>query len=180
MDDNTNSHGIPGYVSIKEAAEMLNLSPNTVYEYVTEGRLSSLRAAHVIMIPIEEVKKFKPNIAGRPRKSIPVWRISPEDNELFVTSITVQVRTGQKDALSKRLEEIRQSGEHLFPGTIARYITQSEKKPDHIGISLVWRGTVMPNEATREIALQKFREVLTDVLDWDTAEYDTSRVLMHT
>ncbi len=180
MNDNTNSRNIPGYVSIKEAADMLGLSPNTVYEYVTEGRLSSVRAAHVIMIPVEEVKHFKPNVAGRPRKSIPVWRISPEDNELFMTYITVRVQAGQQDVLLKKLEEIRQSGEYLFPGTIARYIALSEKDLSLVTVSLVWRGTVMPDEATRETALQAFRAALADILDWDTAQYDTGKVLMHT
>ncbi len=171
---------MPGYVSIKEAAKLLDLSVKRVYEFVTEGRLPAVRAADVIMIPLEDVKAFKRGASGRSRTSIPRWRVSAGDNTQFMTSITVQVRTGQHAALPKKLEEIRQSGEHLFPGTIARYITLSEKVPDHVAIFLVWRGTVMPGEATRETALQTFRAALADVLDWDTAQYDTSKVLMHT
>ncbi len=70
MHVNDGQASVPGYVSIKEAAEILGLSPGRVYEYVEDGRLSSVRAAHVILIPLEEVKNFKPNIAGRPRKSV--------------------------------------------------------------------------------------------------------------
>ena len=39
MDDSVNSPRIPGYASVKEAAEMLGLSPRTVYDYIEEGRL---------------------------------------------------------------------------------------------------------------------------------------------
>ena len=84
---NDGQASVPGYVSIKEAAAMLGLSPGRIYEYVEDGRLSSVRAAHVILIPIEDVENFKPNIAGRPRKSVLRWRISPENNVLFSTSI---------------------------------------------------------------------------------------------
>jgi hypothetical protein len=38
-----------------------------VYAYIEERRLPAVRAAHVIMIPVEEVKKFNPKISGRPR-----------------------------------------------------------------------------------------------------------------
>src|SRR5258707_3834130 len=99
MSNNNDQSRVPGYVSIKEAAEMLGLSPSRVYEYVEDGRLSSVRAAHVILIPVEEVKNFKPNIAGRPRKSILRWRISPENNMLLSISIVVQIRSGRQAEL---------------------------------------------------------------------------------
>src|SRR5437868_5182223 len=94
---------LPGYVSIKEAAKILGISDKRVYEYVDEGRLSSMWAADVIMIPLDEVKKFKRRSAGRPRKSIPTWRISTGDNTQFVTSVIVQIREGQQNALMQRL-----------------------------------------------------------------------------
>ena len=180
MDENVEIPNMPGYVSIQEAAKTLGVSDTRVYLYIEKKRLTAVRAANVLMIPIEEIMRFERKNTGRPRKNVPLWRLSSEDNAQFVTTISVLIHSGKQDELLNVLEEIKQSGEHLFPGTIARYITRSEKNPDYVGISLVWRGTVMPDEATREAALQKFREVLADVLDWDTAEYDTSRVLMHT
>jgi excisionase family DNA binding protein len=180
MHVNDDQPGVPGYVSIKEAAEMLGLSPSRVYEYVEDGRLSSVRAAHVILIPVEEVKNFKPNIAGRPRKSVLRWRISPENNVLFSISIVVQIKAGSQDLLMKRLEEIRREDQYLFPGTIARFIVKSETFPGQVEISLIWRSTAMPDEASRQQALEEFRRALADVLDWNTARYDSGTVLMHT
>ncbi len=108
---------MPEYVSIKEAAKMLGVSDKRVYAYIEDGRLPAVRAAHVIMIPIEEVKKFKPKISGRPRKNTPAWRTSPEDNMLLTTSIFVPVQADQRERLQQRLEELKQEGELVFPGT---------------------------------------------------------------
>jgi|SRR5450755_32098 Helix-turn-helix domain len=180
MHVNDGQASVPGYVSIKEAAEMLGLSPSRVYEYVEDGRFSSVRAAHVILIPIGEIKNFKPNIAGRPRKSVLRWRISPENNMLLSTSIVVQIRANHQDQLMSKLEEIRQSEQYLFPGTVARFIVRSETFPGQVEISLVWRSTAIPDEEARKQGLEQFRRALADVLDWNTAQYNEGMVLMHT
>src|SRR2546421_7577365 len=171
---------MPEYVSIKEAAKMLGVSDKRVYAYIEDGRLPAVRAAHVIMIPIEEVKKFKPKISGRPRKNTPDWRTSPEDNMLLTTSIFVPVRADQRERLQQRLEELRQEGEHVFPGTVARYIIWSKTHPGALEILLIWRNTTMPEEAERAEALDKFQQALADVLDRESARYDDGQVLMHT
>jgi excisionase family DNA binding protein len=171
---------IPGYVTIKEAAKILGVSANRVYTYVEEGRLPSAQAAHVIMIPLEALKDFKSHLSGRPRTTIPAWRISPEENAVVTSSILVQIRTNQYTRLLARLEEMRRERQHLFPGTIARYILEKKRHPEHIEILLIWRNTAMPDDATYNQWLDEFRQALSDVLDWDTAQYDTGKVLMHT
>jgi excisionase family DNA binding protein len=171
---------LPGYVSIKEAAQILGISDKRVYEYVDEGRLTSVWAADVIMIPVDEVKKFKRRSSGRPRKSVPTWRISAGENTQFITSITVQVRPSQQDALVQKLEEVKQGSLHTFPGTIARWIAASETVPGQIEILLIWRNAVMPKDVERERAVEALRQTFSEVLDWDTAQYSNSRVLMHT
>ena len=171
---------MPEYVSIKEAAKMLGVSDKRVYAYIEDGRLPAVRAAHVIMIPIEEVKKFKPKISGRPRKNTPAWRTSPADNKLLTTSLFVQIRAGQENMLQSRLEEIRQADENVFPGTVARYVIWSKTHPGTIEILLIWRSTAMPDEATRAKELGKFQRMLADVLNWNTARYDEGEAFLHT
>jgi excisionase family DNA binding protein len=165
---------------IKEAAKMLGVSDKRVYAYIEDGRLPAVRAAHVIMIPIEEVKKFKPKISGRPRKNTPAWRTSPEDNMLLTTTIVVPVQADQRERLQQRLDELKQEGEHVFPGTIARYIIWSKTHPGALEILLIWRSTTMPEEAERAEALDQFRQALADVLDWESAKYHEGQVLLHT
>lgn len=180
MDDSVDLPNIPGYVSIKEAADLLGLSSRTVYEYVEEGRLPARRAADVIMLALEDVRNFKRGTSGRPRKSVPLWRISAGENTQFSTLIIVRVRPGQQDALLKKLEEVKQSRQHTFPGTVARHVIGSETVPDQVQILLVWRNTVMPDEQVRAEELERFRQMLDDVLDWSTASYNDGRVFMHT
>lgn len=167
------------YISIKEAAKILGLAYKTVYEYISEGRMKAVRAADVILIPVEEVRNFRPQISGRPRTNIPQWRIAREDNTLSQTTISVQMRTGKQDAFLHRLEEIRNKKEHLFPGTVARYIAGSDKRSGCIKITLIWRSSVMPDKTTRQEALGAFQEALADVVDWTTAHYDDDIVFMH-
>ncbi len=171
---------MPEYVSIKEAAKMLGVSDKRVYAYIEDGRLPAVRAAHVIMIPIQEVKKFKPKISGRPRKNTPAWRTSPEDNMLLTTSISVTIPANQRERLQQRLEELREEGEHVFPGTTARYIIWSKTHPGALEILLIWRSTTMPEEAEREEALERFQRTLADLLDWSNGRYDEGQVLLHT
>lgn len=180
MSDEINIPNIKEYVSIKEAAKMLGLAYTTVHEYVTEGRIPAVRASDVILIPVEEVRKFKPNISGRPRISIPQWRISPEDNTLHLTSINVKIRPDKKTQFMEKLEEIREEKQHLFPGTVTRYIMGTDRYPENIEILLIWRSSVMPDEQGREQALEAFRQALADVLDWETARYEHGTVYMHT
>ena len=97
-----------------------------------------------------------------------------------MTSISVLVKSHEEELLLQQIEEVKRSGRHLFPGTVARYVVRSKTIPRLVEIVLVWRSTVMPNEMEREQALEAFRQTLADVLDWDTAQYKNGEVLMHT
>lgn len=171
---------LPGYVSTREAAKLLGISERRVRLYIEMKRLPAVRAADVLMIPLEHVKNFQRKIVGRPRKNTLAWRISSAENTQFVTAISVQVRAGQEETLRVRLEEIKSSGQHVFPGTVARYFLQSHTFPGRIEIWLIWRSTIMPGEREREQALQAFRQTLEDVLDWTTARYTYGQALLHT
>ncbi len=180
MDDFVELPNMPGYVSIKEAAKMLNLSTRRVYDFVVSGRLHGVRAVNAIMIPLEDIQKFQRGASGRERKVTPLWRISSGENTQLMTLILVQMRAGKQEALMQRLEQIRKDKQHLFPGTIARSIVGSQTNPGQAIISLIWRGTIIPEEAEREEALEAFRLALDDVLDWSSAEYNNGTAFMHT
>ncbi len=171
---------LPGYVSTKEAAKILGVSERRIRLYIEMKRLPAVRAADVLLLPLENVKNFKRKIVGRPRKNTLTWRISSAENTQFMTFISVQMRSQQERQLMQRLEEVKRGGQHVFPGTVARYVVRSQTIPGQIELVLIWRSTVMPNEVEREQALAAFRHTLADVLDWDTAQYNDGQVLMHT
>lgn len=171
---------LPGYISIKEAAKILGISEKTVYFYVNSKRLPATWAADVLMIPLEEVEKFELKPVGRPRKNTPPWLMSTGDNTLVKLSIIVQVQPGQQDILKDRLAEIRQSTHHIFPGTMDRSISESLTSPGRIEIQLTWRNSALPDDETLTKELEAFRQSLADLLNWSTAQYDRSLVLLHT
>lgn len=182
MENDSIIPNLAGYVSVKETAKILGVSDTRVYFYIEKGRLHPVWARSNMMIPEEEVNHLKKTIqpAGRPRKNTPLWRISSGDNVQYITQITLQMYESKHALLEKSLEEMRETKNHLFPGTIARYVVGDDKKPVEIRIILVWRGTVMPDEATRQKELIALQQVLADVLDWNTAQYQHGRVFIHT
>ena len=99
---------------------------------------------------------------------------------LLSTSIFVPIRVDQQGRLLQRLEELKQEGEYLFPGTVARYILQSKTHPGNLEVLLIWRSSLMPDEVTRRQELDNFRQALADVLDWTNAKYDEGQALFHT
>jgi excisionase family DNA binding protein len=179
MDDSFTLPNVPGYVDIKEAAKLLGVAESSVYRYIQSGRLSAYQAGRNIMISEEALKQFQPSTTGRPRATNPLWRISPEESTLWQTSLAVRIREGQEEAFKRRLEEIRRKKEHLFPGTIARYIVGSKRQPGYVEMIFIWRGSVMPDETKRQQALHAFEQALADVVDWETVVYDDGPIFMH-
>ena len=180
MQEDDDIPNLPDYVAVKDAARMLGISDTRIYMYIERKRLHAVRAGNVFMIPLKEIENFKRNHVGRPRSITPPWRISSGDNIQLMTLIMVQVRAGQREALQRKIEEMRKDGKHLFPGTVVRSIVESQTKPGQVMIVLVWRGTIMPEQEEREEALEAFRREFEGVLDWGSAEYSEGTALIHT
>ena len=71
-------------------------------------------------------------------------------------------------------------GLDVLPGTGDRYIAEDDASPGMIEIQLRWKQGDMPDETAREKALEAFREMFADVLDWEMARYGMKTVLLHT
>ena len=142
--------------------------------------MEGVKSGNMIMITEESVERFKAQISGRQRTVTPLWRISNEENTRQILSIVVQLRAGQQGRFMERLQRLKQEKLHLFPGTGDRYIAEDDASPGTIEIQLRWKQGDMPDEVAREEALEGFREMFADVLDWQTAHYQMKTVLLHT
>jgi excisionase family DNA binding protein len=171
---------LPGYVSIKQAADMLGVSDKRVYQYVRAGRLPAQRIGHILILPIEEVKQFKPSPTGRVRTKAPSWRIYRSRGTLLITDIHVQVSVGQHARVIEKLKALQKLDRHTFPGTVARYIAKGNEELETVQILLLWKTTEMPDEATRKHDFMKFQEEMADVLEWETAQINTNEVIIQT
>lgn len=171
---------LPGYVSIREAAEMLGVSDKRVYQYVRAGRLPARRVGNILILPVEDVRHFKPSPSGRMRAKAPSWRAYRSRGTLVVTDIRVPVKVGQQAKLIEKLKAIRKEDSHTFPGTVARYVVKGDEGLTSVQIVLVWKSTEMPAEARRKQDLDVFQQELADVLDWQAARSTFNEVLIHT
>ncbi len=180
MTDSNDFPDIPGYVSIKQAAQMLGITDKRVYRSIDLGRLPAFKSGGVFLLPQEEVKHFKLNPPGRIRRDPPPWRMYHTRSKVFATSVHVQVRTGQQHQLIEKLDAIQKASRHTFPGMIARYAMKADKECTNMHFFLVWKDTEMPDEQVRLAHLTAFKEELADVLDWETAQYSTNESLLYT
>jgi len=171
---------VPDYISTDQAAQMLGISKQRVYQYIEEQRLPAFRAGNVILLRKEAVQQFKPNITGRPRKKEPVWRVYRGGSTLLGTDIQVRIHPGKQDQLLEKLRAIYRGQRNTFPGTIQRYVFKDDVSPPAVSILLIWKDTEMPEEEVREKSLAAFQAELADVLDWETAQITTKEGIIYT
>jgi len=171
---------IPGYVSIKQAAQILGITDKRVYRYIEIGRLPAFKASGVFLLAEEDVKQFKLNPPGRIRSSPPRWRVYSSRSKVLATEIQVRVRVGKQAELLEKVNAIQQANRHTFPGTIARYLITGDEALSSVHFVLIWKDTEMPDETTRQHDLEALQEELADVIDWETARYSTNETLLYT
>ncbi len=171
---------VPDYISTDQAAQILGISKQRVYQYIEEQRLPAFRAGNVILLKREAVQQFKPNITGRPRKKEPAWRVYRGGSTVLGTDIQIRIRPGRQDQLIEKLRAIYKGQRHTFPGTIQRYVFKDDVSPAAVNILLIWKDTEMPGEEARKKHLEAFQAELADVLDWETAQITTKEGIIYT
>src|SRR5579872_5387421 len=153
---------VPGYVSIKQAAQMLGISDKRVYRYIDLGRLPAYKSGGVFLLAEEAVRQFKLNPPGRTRTEPPPWRVYNTRSRVFVTEFKVPVRVEERERLVEKLTEIQRANRHTFPGTIARYVIRGNPQLTSIHLFLIWKDTEMPTESVREQSLKALQDELAD------------------
>ena len=170
----------PGYVTIKQAAQMLGITDKRVYRYIDLGRLPAYKSGGVFLLAEEDVRQFKLNPPGRTRTTPPPWRVYHTRSKVFVTEFRVPVRAGEQERLVEKLSDIQKANRHAFPGTIARYVVKEGLESASLLFFLVWKDTETPDDPTRERGFKALRDELLDVLEGERAEYHTGEALLYT
>lgn len=168
------------FLSTAEAADKLGVSYYTVYEYIREKRLIAEMVGGVYLIPKKAVAEFKAKPTGRTRANPPPWRVYRAGAQVRGLDIHVRVRAGQRTRLIERFKNIQEARQHLFRGTMQRYIFEDEADSMQVVISLIWKDTELPDERTLQEELVTFQNELADLLDWSTAHYTKKRAIIHT
>jgi excisionase family DNA binding protein len=171
---------IPGHVPVKEAAAMLGLSEERVLQHVRARHLPSRKVDGRYMIPTQAVEEFQRRPHGRIRTSPAPWRVYRAGARVHSLQVEVRLRPGKEQELEERLQTTLQQQQHLFPGTMQRYISADEENPEDVSILLIWKDTELTDEATLQRDLEAFKHAFADLLDWEHARYITKRALIHT
>lgn len=166
---------LAGYVSIREAAQIIGCTPVRVYQYVKSGQLPAQRVGHMLVLPKKEVQEFRPGPSGRLRANAPQWKTYRSHVQLSATLIQAQIYEGQREKLLQKFNAANPE-QHTFTGTIARYVFGDA---EDIQILLIWKDTEMPDEATQQQEIRSFQKAFSEI-DWETAEYRTQDVFLHT
>src|SRR5262245_53323096 len=104
--------GFPGYITVKDAAGIIDISETRAYNYIDDGRLRATRIGGTYVVKIEDAENFKLNPPGRQRKRIPPWRKFSCPTKLQTTEISVKIKEGQGSRLREKLEAIRKEQRH--------------------------------------------------------------------
>ena len=159
---------------------MLGITDKRVYRYIDLGRLPAYKSGGVFLLAEEDVRQFKLNPPGRTRTVPPPWRVYNTRSKVLVTEFQVPVRSSERERLIERLSEIQRANRHTFPGTIARYVVKGDSELTSLHFFLVWKDTEMPDDPSRERGFKALKDELTDMLEWERAEYHTDEALLHT
>jgi excisionase family DNA binding protein len=170
----------PGYISSEEAARRLDVTKDRLYQWVKQARLTAYTVGNAFTFLEQDIAAFERNPTGRKRKGPPAWRTFKSGAKVLTTAIDVPVRAGQQEQLKAKLQTMQKTAEHLFPGTIARYIVQGDEPLSYVHILLFWKSTEMPAESARQANLAIFQEDFADLLDWSNAQIKTTDALTYT
>lgn len=170
----------PGYLSSEEAAQRLSVTKDRLYQWVKEGRLAAFTVGNAFTFLEKDILNFERNPTGRKRKAPPPWRIYKGEVKVLATQMQVAVCPGQQEQLAARVQEMQETNEFAFSGTIARYLLFGDEQKSYVRIMLVWKNTEMPSDETRQSQLALFQERFADVLDWSGATIKTTEVLTYT
>lgn len=58
------------YLTVREAAERLNVSPGRIHQFICEGRIESVKFGYVRAIPEREVERLERERKNRPRSHV--------------------------------------------------------------------------------------------------------------
>src|SRR5947207_5090964 len=117
------------FLTTNEAAQRLGVSYYTVYEYIREKRLVAEMVSGVYIIPEKAVEEFKAKPTGRTRVNPPPWRVYRAGAKVRGLDIHVQALPGQQEPLMEKFHLMLEQQQHLFHGTMQRYIFEEENDP---------------------------------------------------
>jgi excisionase family DNA binding protein len=80
---------VPGYISIKQAAQLLGITDKRVYRYIDIGRLPAYKSGGVFFLLEEDVKNFKLNPPIREKRLGPTHPETENTRKNYTTCLSM-------------------------------------------------------------------------------------------
>lgn len=167
------------YLSVREAATLLGVSPRAIYTYIQSGSLDVIRVGgRTVVLRKSDVLAYQRSGPGRKRRSDPVWRRS--SHPALLITVTVPILAGRQwEEVDPHIEAVRK-GQQVPPGVTRCGLACNQN--EELELVLVCRATVLPpcaeeRDAALRALLQTLKEYL-NVFDWDIMTYTESRLLL--
>lgn len=171
----------PGYVSVKEAAEIYGFKEGKLWYNIRVKKLPAERIDGRSMIRESDMQQFQADTRGRRRKEPLPWRIYRGGSKVFALQIEVSVAKGRRTELQKRIQKLLLEGQrHLFTGTMVRHVFAHASDPNALIIQFIWKDSELTDEARLQSDLEDFKAAFADVLDWEKARFERLQTLIHT
>ncbi len=171
----------PGYVSVKEAAELYGFKEGKLWYNIRVKKLPAEKIDGRSMIRESDMRKFQADTRGRRRTEPLPWRTYRGGSKVYGLHIEVQVTSGQRDELQSRIQTLLlEQQRHLFSGTMGRHVFAHSSDPNALIILLIWKDSELTDEADLQRDLAAFKAAFADVLNWETARYERLQALIHT
>ena|SRR5216683_5639358 len=168
------------YISVREAARILDVSERSVYGYLAKGKLTRVEIEGMILLESAQVLAFERRAPGRTRERVPPWHIPPGRNPLYLMTMVAPLQPGCDALLGEKLSAFRKQGKHEIAGTCERAISRSLHAPDQLTIMLFWRGESLPPSGQREQEIAALVADLAEVCEWEMALISEGRAFAHT
>lgn len=143
------------WVSVREAARRLGVSPACVYGYVRRGKLARRSVEGRMMLRETEV------LALRGERAEPL----PTPQRMLM--LMAPLRAGGRAGLAAKLERFREQQKHILPGVFRQSSACDETGPGRVLITCFWQPQDVPSQGKRQRALAALVADLVDLCDWD-------------
>ena len=180
MSEQHEKHSLDEYIQADEAAKILDIKRNRVYQHIRSGKLVAEKRGKIYFLLRKDVQQFQARATGRAHEQPPPWRAYKAGAQVLATEIEVRVRPGQQEKLLKQLRIMRENNDYTLPGSIERFVMQGDEQLQSVHMVLIWKSTELPDPATHRENLERFQAALADVLDWAAARIRETKVLLHT
>lgn len=167
---------IPGYLPTKQAAQRVGVCEERILQLAHAGRLPYRVIGRNYLFPESAISLLRRKPHGNIRTRPVPWRKYRAGAVVYVRRIDAPILPGMDEALTAHFYEMAESQQHLFPGTMSRFVSVDEGE---LSVLLMWK-TTEADETRLARDVETFKAEIAPFVDWGRARDVVSKAMAHT